>query len=211
MIRWILYINGALAAWVIIDGLKRKAHTLPWAALMLALGPYILPLYIIERPLKAGEPRPTRTVMNILKTLGAFWCILTFICGVWKSGLISHAPTESEPLEYKLSILDTKKPVSESDDTTSRFHSLLEGLSDTYGDSEQQIANISVAVRKSLISAGIKESLLNIMEGMNRLSQYGNLNNKQYADLAAEYVTLRMEGQVHDAAVEELEAKLRGY
>jgi len=37
MIRWILYINGALAVWVLIDGRKRKAHALPWAAVMLAL------------------------------------------------------------------------------------------------------------------------------------------------------------------------------
>jgi uncharacterized protein YjgD (DUF1641 family) len=111
-------------------------------------------------------------------------------------------------LEYMLASLDAGRRVRKDDITVARFRSLLQQLSDKYVENQQQVADMTVKAREMLKKAGIAESLLNIMEGMNQLF-YSKAKNMQYAEYAAAYCTLREKGQSHSDAVAGLREILR--
>jgi hypothetical protein len=51
-----------------------------------------------------------------------------------------------------------------------RFRSLLNQLNQCYSENDRQIADWTVQMQEALETYGIKESLLNLMEGMNSAS-----------------------------------------
>jgi hypothetical protein len=113
-----------------------------------------------------------------------------------------------EPLEYILASLDAGRRVRNDDITVARFRSLLQQLSDKYVENQQQVADMTVNAKNILKKAGVAESLLNIMEGMNQLF-YSKAKNMQYAEYAAAYCTLREKGQSHSDAIAGLREILR--
>jgi len=117
------------------------------------------------------------------------------------------SPAKPESLEYKLATIE-KGYVSRDDIIIARFGSLLQQLDSTYTESKQQIADMTVTAQKLLRDEGIKENLLNIMEGMNRLFSM-RIENQSYAEYASAYVVLRRKGQSHHEAIEGLEALLQ--
>lgn len=207
--KWYFIIQVLLAIWVLIDGLERKANAVPWAMGTVLLGFIILPLYITERPLKAGEPRPGGIVLNFVKAFAVFWTILMAMSGIWRDKTNAGSVIKAETLEYKLAVLNTGGLMGEGD--AAHFRSLLDQLSNSYGEDQQQIANISLIACNRIRHCDINESLLNIMEGLNDLSVYGDLKNKKYAEFAVEYATLRMAGQLHQEAIGGLQARMMGY
>jgi hypothetical protein len=140
-------------------------------------------------------------------------CLFTFTCA--KEGREGTRPEpqakpqpKSESLEYKLATIE-KGYVSRDDIIIVRFRSLLEQLDAKFVENKMQISDMSVAVQKLLKEQeGIKESLLNIMEGMNRLFSSESANLK-YSEYAAAYMVLRRKGQSHYEAVEGLKAILQ--
>lgn len=81
---WYYYLlMGILAIGVLADGLKRKAKVIPWAIGTVFLGPFLLPVYLAKRPLKAGEVREGGTAWNILKNFAVVWTILMVTLGLW--------------------------------------------------------------------------------------------------------------------------------
>ena len=86
---------------------------------------------------------------------------------------------------------------------------MLDQLSSTYIENKQQIADMSVKAQQLLKKDGVEESLLKIMEGMNRLFA-SRIKNQKYAEYAAAYVSLRIKGQSHSEAIRGLQAILRG-
>ena len=117
--------------------------------------------------------------------------------------VVVHAAGES--MEYKLACIDGKcgdKMVE------ARFRSLLHQLSSTYAENPEQIADMTVRAQQLLKEKGVSEKLLNIMEGMNQL--FSRTKGLKYAEYAAAYITLRVQGQSHASAIRGLKALLQG-
>ena len=120
------------------------------------------------------------------------------------------APTrrKQRSLEYQLATID-KGYVSDNDLTITRFRSLLDQLSNKYVENKQSIADMTVATQKLLKEKyGISESLLRIMEGMNRIL-YQRIPNQAYAEYTTVYIQLRNSGMSHSEAVEGLAALIQ--
>lgn len=115
-----------------------------------------------------------------------------------------------ETLEYQLAIIDAGKFLPKNHFTVTLFRSLLEDLSYTYVEDGQQIADMTVKSRQVLKEKGIYESLLKMMEGMNALFSK-KIENQQYAEYIAAYMTLRMDGHSHTDAVLGLDAILEEF
>lgn len=121
-------------------------------------------------------------------------------------------PTAPQPakqqasLEYMLATID-KGYVSSDDISIARFRSLLQQLDTKYSESKQQIADMSVKAQSMLKEKGLQESLLNIMEGMNKL--FSSPADLKYAEYLGAYLTLRDKGQSHNESVMGLQAILQ--
>ena len=113
-------------------------------------------------------------------------------------------------LAYKLATLDSPDGyVSNDDVTVARFRSLLRQLSTTFVENEQQIADMTLTARQMMLrDDGIKESMLNMMEGMNQVFTK-RIENQQYAEYITAYITLRQKGQSHTDAISGLQGILR--
>ena len=122
------------------------------------------------------------------------------------TGSLNTASAKS--LEYKLAVLDAGRSVPKDHITVARFRSLLKQLSDTYVENRMEIADATVTAQNLLRKDGIKESLLDIMEGMNQLFSKP-IKNQKYIEYAAAYVTLRENGQSHSEAIRGLKALLK--
>ena len=161
-------------------------------------------------------------VSPIVKYGGGFILALVLIGILAKLGIIPTAekPTtapraktpssqvKAESLEYKLATIE-KGFVSRDDIIITRFKSLLEQLDEKYFENKQDIADLTVRAQEILRDkSGINESLLNIMEGMNRLF-YVNTANLKYLEYATAYITLRDKGDSHDDAMKGLQAILQ--
>jgi len=167
-----------------------------------------------EKLKKESETKKTKTGCFGLIGLIAFMVVMMWICGVFKTEKKSATPPEvkpqpkSESLEYKLATIE-KGYVSRDDIIIARFRSLLEQLDAKFIENKTQISDMSVGAQKLLREEeGIKESLLNIMEGMNRLFSSESANLK-YSEYAAAYMVLRTKGQSHHEAIEGLRAILQ--
>jgi len=123
--------------------------------------------------------------------------------------LSSNVIVAGESLEYKLAVLNAGGFVPRNHITVARFRSLLNQLSDTYIEDNERIADMTITARDLLRKAGIEESLLNIMGGLNRLFSEP-LGNQKYAEYAASYVVLREKGYSHLEAIRGLKAILEG-
>lgn len=111
----------------------------------------------------------------------------------------------TETLEYKLAVINAGSYVPKDHITVARFRSLLTQLSNTFVENRQQIADMSVSAQEILKEKGIKEKLLNIMEGMNKLFPK-KIENQKYAEYSAAYLVLRDKGESHIEAIEGLKA-----
>lgn len=83
-----------------------------------------------------------------------------------------------------------------------RFRSLLNQLNERYSENDHQIADWTVQMQEALETYGIKESLLNLMEGMNSASLGVRLDSKRsYHDDLTNYAVLRNKGWTHKEAI----------
>ena len=113
---------------------------------------------------------------------------------------------KTESMEYMLATIE-KGYVSRDDIIIARFRSLLQQLDSTYIESKKQIGDMTVTAQNLLRNEGIKESLLNIMEGMNGLFSK-RVENQSYAEYTTAYIVLRKKGQSHYEAIAGLKALL---
>lgn len=167
-----------------------------------------------EKIKKESEAKKTKTGCLGLIGLIVFIVVMMWVCGVFTTEKESTTPPEvkpqpkSESLEFKLATIE-KGYVSRDDIIIARFRSLLEQLDAKFIENKTQISDMSVGAQKLLREEeGIKESLLNIMEGMNRLFSSESANLK-YSEYASAYMVLRTKGQSHHEAVEGLKALLQ--
>jgi hypothetical protein len=115
----------------------------------------------------------------------------------------SSVPGDAESPEEQLAIIDGATDLSRNNLTVVRFRSLLDQLVETFSGTAQSTADQTVMCQETLEGQGIKESALNIMEGMNQLFTSTN-HNQNYPQWLAAYVILREKGMSHDLAIEGL-------
>jgi len=139
-----------------------------------------------------------------------FVAILLTSCGGGDSGSqpAEQKAPQPETLEYKLASIDKGYRGSRNDIIVTRFRSLLEQLDATYAENKQQIADSTVFAQKMLRDEyGIKESLLNIMEGMNQV--FPTKFDPSYKEYVTAYVLLRGTGLPHQQVLIGIEAYLK--
>jgi hypothetical protein len=136
----------------------------------------------------------------------AFWLVLfLFMSASYGVSREFSKYLGEDTLEYKLAVINAGFHVSNDHFTVNRFRTLLNELSYTYVENRQQIADMSVKAQQILKERGIKESLLNIMEGLNQIFTR-KIENQKYAEYAAAYLTLRSKGESHRDAILGLKA-----
>ena len=115
---------------------------------------------------------------------------------------------QSESLEFKLATID-KGYVSRDDIIITRFRNLLQQLDGTYIENKQQIADMTVVAVQDLLrdKYGIRESLLNVMEGMNQVVP--SKEGAGYKLYITAYVQLRNQGLSHQRALLGIESFLK--
>ena len=136
----------------------------------------------------------------MLKSLSLVLILVVF------SGVCANAQ-EDKPIEYRLAVINAKGYVSEDHITVARFRSLLNQLSSTFTEDEEQIADITVYSQKILKKYGIEESPLNIMEGLNKISS-SRTPKQKYAEYVQVYMILRHKGYAHSEAISEFRSML---
>jgi len=119
----------------------------------------------------------------------------------------SRSKEKPESLEYKLATIE-KGYVSRDNIIITRFRSILGQLDDTYVEGKQEIADLTVyAIQKLLKDKyGINESLLNLMEGLNKINP--SRDNPEYKIYATAYVQLRNQGFNHEDALNRIDSYL---
>ena len=54
---WPKWLRAAIAGWVGVDSSRRQGLSVFWVVVVALLGPLLLPLYLVFRPLQPGESR----------------------------------------------------------------------------------------------------------------------------------------------------------
>ena len=69
---YFLFYSG-IAVWILYDSSKRNYFGLPWAIGSFLLGPFVPPVYLSKRSLKAAETRSGGLPWNLAKYFALFW------------------------------------------------------------------------------------------------------------------------------------------
>ncbi len=127
---------------------------------------------------------------------------------VKKAPVVQKSPAaQSMSLAYQLATID-KGYVSRDDITITRFKSLLQQLDATYADNKQELGDSTVVAQRMLKNDyGIKETMLNIMEDLNKV--YITKVNPSYALYVTAYVMLRGKGLSRQQAIIGVESFLK--
>ena len=135
--------------------------------------------------------------------------ISIFLAVLFVFFIFSNLRASDESLEYKLAVINAKGYVSKDHITVKRFRSLLNQLSKTFVENKEQIADMSVAAQKRLEEeGGVEESVLNIMEGMNKIFTEP-IENQKYAEYVAAYTVMRIKGNAHEDSINGLKLLIR--
>lgn len=208
---WLLIIHSILTIWVVFDSIKRRSSFIPWAIGTLAFGPILLPVYIARRPQISGETEMNRRLYNLLKRVSILWTILLVLVCIWSQKQDINSAVQNDTLEYRLAVINNKSCMERSDATVSRFSSLLDRLTQKCKENREQIINISVIAHDRIVATGVKESLLEVMEDLNRLMDKAGPKKQKYTDYIYTYARLRNSGLSHDETIERLEAAMIGF
>lgn len=110
-------------------------------------------------------------------------------------------PEEKEPIEYKLAVLDAGGYVPRDDLKIVRYRTLLDLLCSKVNDcsGNEALGAMVFAAKEKLASFGLSESMLNMMEVMNRLTDTGH--TQALSEYLAAYIAVRSDlGESPDEA-----------
>jgi hypothetical protein len=110
----------------------------------------------------------------------------------------------AQSIGYKLAVIEKNGYVSENDLLVKRFNNIVNQLDIKYIENKEQIGDMTVSGRNQLIEMGIKEQMINVMEGICRLTDLYT-KKKQYSDNVSCYLILRSKGFSHDEALKKLQ------
>lgn len=116
--------------------------------------------------------------------------------------------SESERTEYMLACIDADAYLPRDDDSIEKFRILLRQLDEKFVEDKIHIGDMSARIKFLLEDAGITESLLNIMEGMNQLFS-GKSEDMKYAEYISLYLGMRKKEYSHNNAIKRLKVFLQ--
>jgi len=114
------------------------------------------------------------------------------------------ANISGQSLGCKMATVDNEKYYTEEDPLVKRYNNMFNQLDVKYIETKQQIADMTVVARKELANIGLKEPMINIMEGICRLIDR-NTQNKKYSDNVACYIIFRSQGFNHTQALAKMQ------
>lgn len=126
--------------------------------------------------------------------------IFTLLVGIFLYSCIISA----QSIGAKLAMLDTGKPLTDSDLLSKRYTNILHQLTLKYIESDERICDISTVGKRLLNEAGIDESMINIMEGILKLQDL-KTRTKKYSENVSMYVAARQNGNSHYEALSKLQ------
>lgn len=121
-----------------------------------------------------------------------------------------YSGVNNESIEFKLAAIDNNSKINVSSYQTSRFEYLLNNIHSKTRETKIRIADMTVTAQNKLKENGIKESLLNIMEGMNEVL-YSNVEGQSYSEYVSAYIVFRTQGQSHRDAILDLIAMMKAF
>lgn len=114
-----------------------------------------------------------------------------------KSPNNNQAKIKKEPsFAYKLTSLEKNGYATEDDITVKRFEYLLSKLESKYGLSQKIIGDMTYKAKTMGEEQGLNYSMIEILEGALMI------NNLDYPNLIANYVTFRSSGITHEESME---------
>lgn len=113
----------------------------------------------------------------------------------------------SQTIGCKLATVSDGKYHTESDPLVKRYNKILTQLDNKYVETNERIADMTTVAKNELANDRFSEPLINIMEGINLLSDKYT-SNKKYADNVSLYIILRHQGNGHSSAVQNMQKLL---
>jgi len=132
-----------------------------------------------------------------------------FILLLFAIPLFFTSVVSAQSLGYKLATVE-KGYVTENDMLVKRFNSLLKQLANKYVDTKQEIADKTVTAYQLLGENGIYESMVKIMEGMNKIYDLNN-SYRKYNEYLTCYVIFRINGYDYDKSLSLLQESINTF
>jgi hypothetical protein len=104
-----------------------------------------------------------------------------------ETGPGAKATKVSESVEYKLAVHNARSIVAENDPAIAQFKTVLSSLDAKYPEEAKAIGDMSIEGQKVLESAGVKESLLAVMQNVEKAGG----THPDYATAIKAYVAKR--------------------
>jgi hypothetical protein len=113
----------------------------------------------------------------------------------------------NQTLGCKLATVSDGKYHTENDAIVKQYNNILNQLSNKYIESKERIGDMTTVTKNELAKDGLSEPLINIMVGINLLSDKYT-TNKKYADNVALYIMLRHQGRSHASTLQNMQMLL---
>ena len=126
-----------------------------------------------------------------------FTVILTFLITV----------INAQTMGCKLATISDGKYHTDSEPIVKRYNNILNQLDNKYIETDERIADMLSVAKRELADDGLSEPIINIMEGINLLSDKYT-RNKKFADNVTLYIILRHKGHSHSATIQNMQKLL---
>jgi hypothetical protein len=133
--------------------------------------------------------------------------VLVYVIGSFSDSERSTPPGPSieSSMPFKLALIDGNAPGSESDPVIEPYRTALAGLGRKFVETPDQLGDMTVEAQNQLREAGINQSLLSLMQGIESIF-VTPIGNQRYAEYMSAYMVLRQDGQNHSQAIVGLNA-----
>ena len=113
-----------------------------------------------------------------------------------------------QTLEYKLAAIDLGDSMAGDNPAVTQYGILLDMIDSSFLEDRKTIADMTVKLKKMLLKDGIKEDLIQILNGFSQVLPKTS-EKQEYALYAVTYETLRTNGKNHPQAIRALQAMVQ--
>jgi cell division protein ZapA (FtsZ GTPase activity inhibitor) len=115
--------------------------------------------------------------------------------------------TFGQTIGCKMASVSDGKYHSENEAIVKQYNNIFNQLAAKYIESKERIADMTTVAKDKLAESGQSEPLINIMTGINLLSDKYT-TNKKYADNIVLYISLREQGRSHENTLQNIQKLL---
>ncbi|MCJ7449358.1 MAG: hypothetical protein MUO72_16910 [Bacteroidales bacterium] len=133
-----------------------------------------------------------------MKTVGNAFYLLLFM------SLLNLSNVQGQSLGCKMATVDTKKYYTETDPLVKRYNNMFNQLDVKYLETKDQIADMTVTAKNELENIGLSEPMINIMEGICRLTDT-KTKSKRYSENVSCYIIFRSQGFNHSDTLKKMQ------